>query len=151
MKNIFLLPTKKESSLFIGDLSKELHFNNSIEKGNSINQFIYITIKEDIKEGINQWYWDKLLQEPYNSGGAQYSSKQHVIILTNDPQLIADGIQEIKSSFLSYFVEKMRNEPVDYVEVESYLKDVGWESDNNSRDMMVIKTFHELIFNKKSL
>lgn len=50
MKNIHILPTDKDSNLFIGDLSGQLHFNYSIEKGSSRNQNIYITSDEEIKE-----------------------------------------------------------------------------------------------------
>ena len=53
------------------------------------------------------------MNEPYNSGGAQYSSKQNVIILTTDQDLIADGIQSIDDEFLEWFVKNPSCEYVD--------------------------------------
>lgn len=46
-----LLASNQDSELFIGDLSKQLHYNFSIEKGNSVNQHLYITSEDEIKEG----------------------------------------------------------------------------------------------------
>jgi len=103
MKNIHLLPTDKPSRIFY--LASNLH----LEMGQLITpkdyQNIYITSSEEIKEGVDQWYLDKVLNEPYNSGGAQYSSKQDVIILTTDQDLIADGVQAIDDEFLEWFVK----------------------------------------------
>ena len=114
MKNIHLLPTDKDSNLFIGDLSGQLHFNYSIEKGSSRNQHIYITSDEEIKEGVNQWYLDKFLNKPRNSSGSQYGEKQDVIILTTDQDLIKDGVQAIDDDFLEWFVH---NPSCEWVEV----------------------------------
>jgi hypothetical protein len=52
--DVVMLPTNKESNLFIGDLSSQLHYNYSIEKGKSINQHLYILSNEEIKE--DDWY-----------------------------------------------------------------------------------------------
>jgi len=62
-----------------------------------IGKELFITNDEEIKEGIDQWYLDKVLNEPYNSGGAQYSSKQ-------DKLLIKDGVQAIDDEFLEWFI-----------------------------------------------
>lgn len=46
----------------------------------------YVVVKEDkIKEGVNQWYFERAIREPYNSGGAQYSSPQLIITHSNVP------------------------------------------------------------------
>jgi hypothetical protein len=121
MKNIHLIPTEKESRLYKDDNQVLTLNTHSVLKGiftNGIgsNQHIYITSEEDIKEGIDQWYLDKVLNEPYNSGGAQYSSKQDVIILTTDTQLIADGVQAIDDEFLEWLV---KNPSCEWVEVKS--------------------------------
>jgi len=78
-----------------------------------INGNIYITSDEEIKEGVDQWYLDKVLNKPYNSGGAQYSSKQDVIILTTDQDLIKDGVQAIDDEFLEWFVKNPSCEEVE--------------------------------------
>jgi hypothetical protein len=105
MKNIHLIPTDKPSRLFIDIDDNKLKITQPIGGEYMMNQHIYITSNEEIKEGVNQWYLDKVLNEPYNSGGAQYSSKQDVIILTTDMDLIQDGIQPIDDDFLEWFVE----------------------------------------------
>jgi hypothetical protein len=119
MKNVFLIPTEKPSRLFIID--GKLYNYHKPQQGdgvNEINQYIYITSDEKIKEGVEQWYLDKVLNEPYNSGGAQYSSKQDVIILTTDQDLIKDGVQVIDDEFLEWFV---KNPSCEWVEVESMI------------------------------
>jgi hypothetical protein len=130
MKNIFLIPTPDESRIAVksdGFLFLTNHpYPNSPKFA---NHHIYITKNEDIKEGVEQWYLDKVLNEPYNSGGAQYSSKQDVIVLTDDKKLIADGVQPIPEDFLEWFVDNQTCETIEVVyEPKNYL-DVkeGWE------------------------
>jgi hypothetical protein len=111
MKNLHLLPTNNLSKLY--KENGEFHFEEyPLETVNAGNQYIYITSNEEIKEGIDQWYLDKVLNEPYNSGGAQYSLKQDVIILTTDQDLIADGVQAIDDTFLEWFVKNPSCEEV---------------------------------------
>jgi hypothetical protein len=120
MKNIYVLPTDKPSRLY-------LHSNNELQLRTNIirtsedylgtNQNIFITSDEEIKEGVDQWYLDKFLNKPMNSGGAQYGEKQNVIILTTDLQLIADGVQSIDDEFLEWFV---KNPSCESVEVKNY-------------------------------
>ena len=107
MKNLHVLPTDKPSRLFLNKNNNQLFLNEQFDESSPkiIAQHIYITSNKEIKEGIDQWYLDKVLNEPYNSGGAQYSSKQDVIILTTDQDLIADGVQSIDDDFLEWFVK----------------------------------------------
>jgi hypothetical protein len=105
MKNIHLIPTDKPSRVSILNTGK-LNFGAKImSSSNSKAQHIYITSDGWIQEGVYQWYLDKVLNEPYNSGGAQYGEKQDVIILTTDQDLIADGVQDIDDTFLEWFVK----------------------------------------------
>jgi hypothetical protein len=120
MKNLHLIQTDKPSRLgYLTKRGKEVYKDLRLfDKPmpiilDSENQYIYITNLEEIKEGVNQWYLDSVLNEPYNSGGAQYSSKQNVIILTTDQDLIADGIQSIDDEFLEWFVKNPSCEYVD--------------------------------------
>ena len=120
MKNLHLIQTDKPSRLgYLTKKGKEVYKDLRLfDKPmpiilDSENQYIYITNLEEIKEGVNQWYLDSVLNEPYNSGGAQYSSKQNVIILTTDQDLIADGIQSIDDEFLEWFVKNPSCEYVD--------------------------------------
>ena len=122
MKNIHILPTTQPSRLaFDTDenfylLCEEPVFFEHQELVE--NRSIYITSSEEIKEGVNQWYLDKFLNKPMNSGGAQYGEKQNIIILTTDPTLIADGVQSIDDEFLEWFV---KNPTCEFVEVNKKL------------------------------
>ena len=110
MKNLHLIPTDKPSRLYEGNLGELviIQYKTPLKP-----LHIYITNNEEIKEGVNQWYLDSVLNEPYNSGGAQYSSKQNVIILTTDQDLIKDGVQAIDDEFLEWFVKNPSCEEVD--------------------------------------
>jgi hypothetical protein len=117
MKNIHILPTDQPSRLHLGNSGLVLCDLNFGE--NTINgQHIYITSDEEIKEDVNQWYLDKFLNKPMNSGGAQYGEKQNVIILTTDPTLIADGVQAIDDEFLEWFV---KNPTCEFVDVKKQM------------------------------
>jgi hypothetical protein len=117
MKNIHVLPTEKGTGSLAKSPNTKYYVVSDHNRGISdhIDYNIYITFYEKIKEGINQWYLDKVLNEPYNSGGAQYSSKQDVIILTTDQDLIADGVQAIDDEFLQWYV---KNPSCEYVEID---------------------------------
>jgi hypothetical protein len=130
MKNIYLLPTDKPSRLQrFTDVDKiEFELASKDEFFNK-GMNIYITSNEEIKEGIDQWYLDKVLNEPYNSGGAQYSSKQDVIILTTDQDLIKDGVQAIDDEFLEWFV---KNPSCKKVEVEEFEPIYGHQNNSSS-------------------
>jgi hypothetical protein len=97
MKNIHIIPTDKPSRLV--KIKDNLFYTTTENLPVGVYQHMYITSDEEIKEGVDQWYLDKVLNEPYNSGGAQYSSKQDVIILTTDQDLIKDGVQAIDDEF----------------------------------------------------
>ncbi len=115
MKNIYLIPTTKEQHSIVRKHTGLLLIQTPRKEYSGTKLNIYITSDEEIKEGVDQWYLDKVLNEPYNSGGAQYSSNQDVIILTTDLDLIKDGIQAIDDEFLEWFV---KNPSCEMVEVE---------------------------------
>ena len=125
MKNLHVLPTDSFNPLGQqiwrrknGGLFKPTNAN-PIADNLEGNVDVYITSDEEIKEGVKQWYLDKFLNKPYNSGGAQYSSKQDVIIMTTDRQLIEEGVQAITDEFLEWFV---KNPSCEEVEVKCYSK-----------------------------
>ena len=113
MKNIHVLSTDKPSRLHESGLFSSLGLSKEYLQW-KFGKNIYITSNEEIKEGVEQWYLDKVLNEPYNSGGAQYSSKQDIIILTTDQDLIKNGVQPIDDEFLEWFV---KNPSCEFVEV----------------------------------
>jgi hypothetical protein len=123
MKNIHILPTDKPSRLHYFTANKAgyyLYPNNGLvipRNPNCINQNIYITSDEEIKEGdwfienginINKWKMSYSFPSEMNDINKK-------IILTTDVDLIADGVQAIDDEFLEWFV---KNPSCEEVEVE---------------------------------
>jgi hypothetical protein len=106
MKNIHVLPTEKPSRLY--NNNGQLHLDSVLttSNGHTINQNIYITSDEQLKDG--DWYIyiiDGLLRqyhEAFNPSAASASYNKK-IILTTDSDLIADGVQSA-DEFLEWFV-----------------------------------------------
>jgi hypothetical protein len=155
MKNVHLLPTDKASRLFIID--GKLYNYHKPQQGdgvNEINQNIYITNSEEIKEvcyvisTYDNWRGDgklkpqvgKILEihddyyliDSFNGDIDNRWEKGHSkrIILTTDQDLIADGVQAISDEFLEWFV---KNPSCESVEVKKRYSDftvdpfVGYE------------------------
>ena len=127
MKNIHIIPTNKPSRFWVTNLGNLARCQDvePIKKalGNNIN--INITSNEEIKEGVDQWYIDKVLNKPYNSGGAQYSSKQDVIVLTTDQDLIKNGVEAIDDEFLEWYTNGLCTDVFqdeDGVDLEEYIE-----------------------------
>jgi hypothetical protein len=107
MKNIHVLPTAQPSRLF--KFANELHLD-TIPKDYYKKYNIYITSDEDIKE--DDWGLSKLNEVILF--GRSYNEKFYKkIILTTDPDLIADGIQPIDDEFLEWFVKNPSCENVE--------------------------------------
>jgi hypothetical protein len=120
-KNIYVLPTDQPSRLRY-NLSNVLVFTNESyrEYGNAVNQNIYITSDEEIKE--DDWGLSRL-NEVILFGRSYPKTLYKKIILTTDQDLIEDGVQAIDDEFLEWFV---KNPTCDYVEVEKqYVTPLG--------------------------
>jgi len=83
-----------------------------------IGKHIYITSDEEIKEGD----WVIYNNELQKSDGISFKSVDKKIILTTDPDLIADGVQAIDDEFLEWFV---KNPSCEYVNFISYSNEKG--------------------------
>ena len=133
MKNIHILPTDKPSRLY-KKLGRELKYSTEYfeQKGLlCINQNIYITSDEKIKEGdwvinlkSNGVYPIFILNEVVD-----YEKK---IILTTDQELIAEGVQAIDDSFLEWFVKNPSCEEVK-IELQMLCDYCGQEHCDNLR------------------
>ena len=119
MKNLHILPTDKPSRLFIDIDDKKLKICVPLGGEHMMNQHIYITSDEEIKEGdwVFNFEYDYIVQ---------YDSKKHddkfwykKIILTTDQDLIKDGVQPIDDEFLEWFVKNPSCESVKYYTVSS--------------------------------
>jgi hypothetical protein len=124
MKNIHVLPTDKPSRLHYFTANKAgyyLYPNNGLvipRNPNCINQNIYITSDEEIKEG--DWYLNNSNLVKCTEIKKRSSCKK--IILTTDPELIKDGVQAIDDEFLEWFV---KNPSCEEVEVFRDSREVG--------------------------
>jgi len=125
MKNIFLKETDQESELYYNTHANVYgHSKNVLSMGGwVVNQFIYITSDESPKNGdyMVSLVDDESYEEVYKVRDHFVDEEDRKIIMTNDPTLIEDGVQEVSSQFLSFLAEN----PVDYVRVEKWLDDEG--------------------------
>jgi hypothetical protein len=114
MKNIHLIPTDKPSRLYkTGNfllLDSKAMPNNILE---TINQHIYITNDEEIKEGDWVIYKNNFFKIENGDNELFHLSKK--IILTTDQDLINDGVQAIDDTFLEWFVKNPSCEEVEIV------------------------------------
>lgn len=132
MKNIHVLPTEKPSRLYLFEKILKLGGLTTVVFKNSgaVNQHIYITSDEEIKEG------DWVIQINYEKTNVNLikcvteaqtkiandkngSFIKNKIILTTDPKLIKDGVQAIDDKFLEWFVKNPSCEGVE-VKLENY-------------------------------
>jgi hypothetical protein len=132
--NIHLTPTNKPSRLF-KNIKGNLGFNtewNGIPFGR-INQNIYITSDEEIKEG--DWFHldDAQIIAKYIASKPVNEAKK--IILTTDQDLIKDGVQSIDDEFLQWFV---KHQSCERVEVETTRKRNGYSSKHKKSYQIII-------------
>jgi hypothetical protein len=141
MKNIHVIPTDKPSRLCLDSKDKLWFAKNSgytIADG-KVN--IYITSTEEIKEG--DWYLVELFKITGESDGfhiekctklddvwcnnfdvisTRHKDNCKKIILTDNPDLIKDGVQAIDDEFLEWFV---KNPSCEEVEVDKGYRGVN--------------------------
>jgi translation initiation factor 2 beta subunit (eIF-2beta)/eIF-5 len=113
MKNIHLIPTDKPSKIALS--FEKLFFNSKLLSPILYkNQNIYITNDLEIKEG--DWHLNIVTNKisKYNIGLLNPNrSNYKKIILTDNKDLIKDGLQAIDDEFLEWFVKNPTCEEVD--------------------------------------
>ena len=148
MKNIHVLSTDKPSRLSILNSGK-LNFGvEFISSSNSKAQNIYITSDEEIKVG--DWFYNSFLNEISKMDVLDYSNFRKKIILTDNKDLIKDGVQAIPDEFLEWFVknpscesvgvEKFHGVNTSIAEVNAVSGDgsLNWEGKSDLRDYKII-------------
>lgn len=132
MKNIHVLPTDKPSRLFIDIEDNKLKITIPLGGEHMMNQNIYITSDEEIKEGDwclldnNIGLAANVEDGEYdfdNGEGLFYAGRCKKIILTTDPDLIKDGVQAIDDTFLEWFV---KNPSCEEVKLENHVLELGY-------------------------
>lgn len=152
MKNLHLLYTDKPSRLHIaknGDLHYSYENVLHLVSANDKPYSIYITSNEPPKDGDVCMVAENHL----NTLNILFTSTEEItaqwkkIILTTDQELIADGVQAIDNEFLEWFV---KNSSCDVVEVETYFKKIGVETDANGyREMDILAKHYRLSIPKE--
>jgi len=114
MKNIHILPTDKPSRLRY-NLSNILVLTKEAYRDyrKQVNQNIYIT--SDEKPRQEEWCLDLDTNTVFKIGNWK-TNRAKKIILTDDEELIKDGVQAIDDDFLEWFCSK--NGKVDFVEMK---------------------------------
>ena len=123
MKNIHILPTDKPSRLFIDIDDNKLKICVPLGGEHMMNQHIYITSNEEIKNGdwcinigrLNETiiFPDKIIGKADYTADVLIGSNWRKIILTTDCDLIADSVQAIDDEFLGWFVKNPSCERVE--------------------------------------
>lgn len=117
MKNVHVIPTDKPSRLAY-DFNKLILNSKLLSPTLYKTQHIYVTSDEEIKEG--DWAMfenENIVKADKNfifNCDHEFDKFWRKVILTTDPQLIADGVQPINDKFLEWFV---RNPSCERVEV----------------------------------
>jgi hypothetical protein len=145
MKNIHLISTDKPSRLIIySTLVNEFRLLAEPIEDWKHKKHIYITSEKEAKDG--DWC---IVGNGVSKLNTQFTSKEEIntiwkkIILTTDQDLIADGVQAIDDTFLEWFV---KNPSCEFVEVETYFKKIGVETDANGyRAMDVLGKDYKII------
>jgi len=113
-KNIHIIPTQRLSKLgrFIDTGKLSLRTDDDIPRGENIN--IYITVDEEIKR-YGEYYLDIDTNEVKTSfeNMGKYLSNEKKIIITDNKDLIKDGVQAIDDEFLVWFVKNPSCERVE--------------------------------------
>jgi hypothetical protein len=131
MKNIHILPTDKPSRFVTSKENKKCYLY-SIEEFKNIDKFIeydskswdsqniYITSDEEIKVG--DWFYNSFLNEISKMDVLDYSNFRKKIILTDNKDLIKDGVQSIDDEFLEWFIKNPSCEEVEIINTFDYIK-----------------------------
>jgi hypothetical protein len=123
MKNIYVLPTDKPSRLYLWkDKLRIGTLKTSPISIGIVDQHIYITSDEEIKEG--DYFWKPDCNMIFKAEYTPHKGCQKVI-LTTDQDLIKDGVQAIDDEFLEWFVKNPSCEYIQTTELSLFNGDTG--------------------------
>ena len=126
MKNIYLISTNKPSKLQLQKVTKELLLYNDSLKEDAYTKPVnmYITSDEEIKEGdyiTDGVQIGKYSSDLFENAGLLDISDWKKIILTNNEDLIKDGVQDIPDEFLKWFIKNPTCEKIEVRKIEDEL------------------------------
>ena len=153
MKNIFVLPSDKPSRLYIGNNGNFVFgmVKTSIQSKNNdfTNQNIYITNSEEINKDTKPCWCINTIKNTWDDDLIYYQGSMpqyHYIgfkktILTTDPELIKNGVQEVPEYFLKWFI--VGKNPIEYVEIKLHLESL--DTMKNSYEIIIPQPKQETI------
>jgi hypothetical protein len=116
MKNIHILPTDKPSRLFVDIDDNKLKITQTLSGEYMMNQNIYITSDEEIKDvRPHKGKWQLEQEQILNKFPTYLTdlSECKLVIITTDQELIKDGVQAIDDTFLEWFVKNPNCEKIE--------------------------------------
>jgi hypothetical protein len=122
MKNLFILPTNKPTRLFTAD--SEIRLAGYPKTTFKTGKNIYVTNSEEIKERNYALALDTntvfKVSESDLRAVKKFPHLYKKIILTDNEDLIKDGVQAIDDEFLEWFVKNPSCEKVEVNKIESF-------------------------------
>jgi hypothetical protein len=116
MKNIHVLSTDKPSRLFVDIDDNKLKITQPLSGEYMMNQNIYITSDEEIKDvRPHKGKWQLEQEQILNKFPTYLTdlSECKLVIITTDQELIKDGVQAIDDTFLEWFVKNPNCEKIE--------------------------------------
>jgi hypothetical protein len=161
MKNIHILPTDKPSRLFVDIDDNKLKITQPLSGEYMMNQNIYITSDEEIKDvRPHKGKWQLEKGEILNKFPNYLTdlSECKLVIMTTDTDLLKDGVQAIDDDFLEWYVKNPKCEKIEIKTSYSHSYKTGEKfisfsktPEFSSRNMQCIKIEprYEIIFPKE--
>jgi hypothetical protein len=106
--NIYLLPTDQPTGIFETNSGLQFSIMNKVRHGEFKGFHIYITSSEEIKDvRPHKGKWQLEQGQILNKFPDYLTdlSDCKLVVMTTDPTLIADGVQEIDNEFLEWFIK----------------------------------------------
>ena len=152
MKNIHIIPTDKPSRLLYFGTSKELTLQINLATFRVFErspQNIYITNSEEINKDTKPCWCINTIKNTWDDDLIYYQGSMpqyhHMgfkkIILTTDPELIKNGVQEVPEYFLKWFI--VGKNPIEYVEIKPHLESL--DTMKNSYEIIIPQPKQETI------
>jgi hypothetical protein len=102
MKNLHIIKTDEPSRLgrFVDTRNLFLRTPNDLPRGENVN--VYITVDDTIKIGDREIIDNECRKLKFTKNETRIGKK---VILSDDPKLVKDGVQEISDDFLEFLVQ----------------------------------------------
>lgn len=165
---VVMLPTEDKSCICM--TKNKIYFypqNNWFSKDYETQpQHLYITVSQNVIGGKEVYYIDKFTNKLTSSGGAEYGSKQDVVIATTDTKIHYKGefneklgrktfadVPQVQESFIKEFVANPEGEwEVEYEEVNPRaMWNNAWKLKLNQDNEVTITSVEEKMYCRREV